>query len=194
MTTDDSVHTNEFISRRGFLSYTGKEIVVPAIVAGLVSGISILVSHQLERQHQLSVSVIRSDKAKPPEELPPEVEIFLGYTPTPVPPPSPDDVYTYTIFIRNNGGFPESEVVISVTYISEVNEPLQAQDLEIDASSTLLSRTVAAIEPIELAPSYALTVPQMNPEEWISLKTSWRQEMRIGVEVRSDEIARSTGR
>lgn len=178
-------------SRRAFIS-AGLEKVVQPIAIALIAGYAgAYFAQRNEKRHLVSISVIRSDSAAPPKDVDPFLAA-LAPDPTPTPIPEEEPVYTYTALVRNNGDFPEDEVTISVSFQGDSQDVAPLTGPQIDASSSLLAKTITGADPLEPPPSYALAVPRLNPGEWVSLKTSWKLAMDAKVDVRSAQIAESS--
>lgn len=180
------------ISRRSLINYVADKVAVPAVVALLVSGGTAVISRRFAMHHQISVAIIRSDSAAPVEQEVSDFDFFLGITPTPLPSPGPNVLYTYTILTRNNGDFPEEDITTSMSFQTDSQKITLVSEPQVDASSNLVARTVARIDPVESAPGYSLAVPRLNPREWLSLKFTWRQRMDVKVDVRSNETTASS--
>jgi hypothetical protein len=177
------------LTRRSVLLYVLEKVMIPAGVGlfGVWTGVKI--TRQYEDRHAVSISIIRSDSAAPPEQPAADpFDIFAAPVPTPTPDPNPQ--YTYTVPVRNNGDFPEENVVIAAA-MKGSSPPPQMTSLGFDASSTLLSQTLKVVEPTDPPPSIALNIQRLNPEEWVSIKTSWHQPVEVSVQVRSDHVAES---
>lgn len=178
------------ISRRALIMYGLDKLVIPATVGSIAGFAAAFFSRRNEPRHRVSISIIRSDSAAPRES---SGDPFVGLFEPPTPAPTPDLIprYTYTTLIRNNGDFTEEQVTMAISFRTNVQNAAPISSPEIDASSSLLAETIVATDPVDPLPSYAMTVGRFTPGEWISLKTSWLQPMRVTVHVRSDSMAES---
>jgi len=174
-------------TRRAFVL---EKILLP-LGLGLVGAYGALRLNQRYKEgRDVSISIIRSDSAVEPKAESPLFDPFAMSPPKPTPDPNPR--YTYTSLVRNNGDFPEEQVTIAIAYESEDDPASLLSGPELDASSSLLAQTIQPVEPIHSPPSYAMSLPRMNPGEWVSFKTSWTQKVRVNVEFRSDTTFDST--
>lgn len=173
MESPEKLDSSTAMSRRRLVRYTMDKMAVPVFVSAITASFVLYINNRVESRHDISISIVRSDSAAPPE---PEI-LFPALFPEPTPTaiPEEDRVYTYTTLIRNSGDFSEQEVTISISFQSETADDSPLAGPEIDTSSSLLSQTITSTDLIiDQAPGFALAVPRLNPEEWISLKTTWK--------------------
>jgi len=102
------------VSRRHFL-----ENLFYPILAGFVGGslggiVTASWSNRYKDRHDISVSIAKSGNANLEDTFVPDNPL-VPLTGEVIPAtPDPNGFYTYSAFIRNNGQFPEEEVIFSV--------------------------------------------------------------------------------
>ncbi len=176
-------------TRRSILLFALEKAAIPAGIGLFGVWIGARVNERYEDRHAVSITIIRSDNATPREDIAEDpFDVFAPSVPTPT--PDPDPQYTYTVLVRNNGDFPEENVVIAVA-MKGSDPPPQMLSLGFDASSSLVSQMIQAMPPIDPPPSFTMAIRRLNPEEWASLKTSWDQSMQVSVQARSDHVSES---
>lgn len=189
MESPENLDSSTAMSRRRLVRYTMDKMAVPVFVSAITASFVLYINNRVESRHDISISIVRSDSAAPPE---PEI-LFPALFPEPTPTaiPEEDRVYTYTTLIRNSGDFSEQKVIISILFQSDTADDSPLAGPEIDTSSSLLSQTLTSTDLIDQAPGFALAVPRLDPGEWISLKTTWKQSKRVVANVRSSDVAES---
>lgn len=191
MPDDSKSQSRKIESRRDFIRGGFEKIVAPVALTVMAGYFGAYFQRRSERRHQFSISVIRADSAAPQEAVSDLLLLGLATEPTPTPIPEEDRIYTYTALIRNSGDYPEEEVIIALAWQGDTPEEQPLSGPEVDTSSSLLAETIESSEPVDPPPSYALLLPRLNPDEWVSLKTSWKYSKRISVHVRSEEVTES---
>lgn len=178
------------ITRRAFVVASAEKLVFPLAVGGFGAWIGVKLTQRYQERHGLSIAVIPSGRAAPPQTNDPLMDnLLLSEVSTPVPEPHPK--FVYTVVVRNSGDYTEAEVNVEIAFQGDRTGPTAPLSAELITSSSLLKQTIRAISPIEAKPSFAFAIPRLNPSEWLSLRTVWAVAVDLDVQVRSTAVSRS---
>ena len=166
-------------------------VIKPLLLIVITAQVTLELNQRAEERHALGISVVKSGSAieREPPPSDPFTEAFLAPDPTPTPDPNPR--YGYTMIIRNDGDFPEEHVTISIGFHAEADFGTPLSGPDIDASSSLLARTITQAAPAEPVPGYGLSVARLYPDEWVSLHVTWADPTDVSVQARSDAVSAS---
>jgi hypothetical protein len=187
--TDEERAATEKSGTSSVAQWLGSLII--SLLAGFAAGYAGAYFEQRnEDRHDISVSIIRDDSAVPIRT--PSIFEDNPLFPLPSPTPNPFPVYTYTALVRNNGDFSESNTTISIYFQEIAPDVRPIAGPQIDYSSSLLAQMIQFMNPVEPEPNYVMSIELLNPGEWVSLKTTWLQPVRVEWDIRSEELTASS--
>lgn len=177
-------------SRRHFLGHFLFPTLAGCIAGGLSGVAGTVWANRYKDRHDLSISIIKSGNANLPDEVADASPFIVPFGPPPVTieaTPDPNGYYTYTVIIRNNGNFPETDLAIAFSFESDTNQTAPVAVTSLDATSPLLRETVQ-VQPLDIR-HMEIMAPQLNPGEWISYAADCTIPFRVSVQLRSNNIS-----